>query len=96
MFGAGEAVGHHGGEQSINATEHAQHSTIDKHQAQLPTGKRGHVQGWQLRRERRNGFQISLLKQRERQHRAQHQSEKLGRTELLDAVGGEPEDRHGD
>ena len=52
----GQAVCHHRGEQRINTTEHAQNSSIHKHQPQLTTGERGHMQRRQRCFKRRNRF----------------------------------------
>ena len=54
VFGAGEAVGHHRREQSIDAAEHPQHGGIHHHHPDLTTGEVRHAERGELGGERRN------------------------------------------
>ena len=96
MLRAGEAVSHNGGEQRIDAAEHAQHCGIHEHQTQLAARKGGHMQAGELSIERRNGLETGVVEQGHRQHRSQHKRQELRRAESLHAGWGEPEDRNGD
>ena len=83
MFGAGQAVGHHGGQQRINAAEHAQHSGIDHHQTKLIAGEGRQLKGGEGGGKLRNRAQAGPAEQGQSQQRAHRKSQQLRRAHLL-------------
>ena len=88
MLGAGDAVGHHGCQQGINAAEHAQHGGINQQFARLPQLEIGHAQLGEARSDFADSANFlatgATAEQGEREHRAGDQGNQLGWGNFLD------------
>ena len=99
MLGAGDAVGHHGCQQGINAAEHAQYGSINQHFAGLSQLEIGHPQLGEARSDFADAANLlasPIAQQGEGEHRAGDQRNQLGWGDFLDRRRGEPEDGQGD
>ena len=76
VLGAGDAVGHHRGQQGIDAAEHAQHGRVHEHQLQFAQLKVGDLQGGESRGDFPDAadlFAAAAREQRQGEHGAHHQ-----------------------
>ena len=96
----GDAVGHHCGEQGIDAAEHAEHGGIDQHPARLSQLEVGHAQLGEARGDFADAANLLATsvtaEQGEGEHCACNQGNQLGWSDFFDRPRGEPEDGQGD
>ena len=99
VLSAGEAVGHHRGEQGINAAEHAKHSGIHHHQLQFSGAEHRQLQLREAGGNFANAANVLRAKATDQwqRHQGSHQQRnQLRRGNFFELFGREPEDGQGD